>query len=65
MVTRKTRGDSKLSNLQCHYHFNDEGTEKERKRQKTNDSTETERFLKEGGGELIKLLRGENSLLAL
>lgn len=32
----------------CHYHFNDGGTDKERKRQRTNESTETKRFLREG-----------------
>lgn len=32
--------------MQCHYHFNDGGAEKERKR--TNDGAETKRFLREG-----------------
>lgn len=34
--------------MQCHYHFNDGGAEKERKRQRTNDGAETKRFLREG-----------------
>lgn len=56
---------SKLSNLWRRYHFNGRGTEEERKRQRTNDGAETKGFLREGKRELIKLLRGESSSLAL